>query len=73
MDIQVPRDREGECEPAYMVIGIDLEGHKDVRGIWIGENESANSDEHTRSYLKGEIRDFLYNRYLARLNEGGII
>lgn len=26
---------------AYMVIGIDLEGHKDVLGIWIGENESA--------------------------------
>src|SRR6202008_4482350 len=26
---------------AYMVIGIDLEGYKDVLGIWIGENESA--------------------------------
>lgn len=26
---------------AYMAIGIDLEGHKDVLGIWIGENESA--------------------------------
>ncbi|WP_421617090.1 IS256 family transposase [Brevibacillus sp. TJ4] len=26
---------------AYMVIGIDLDGHKDVLGIWIGENESA--------------------------------
>lgn len=26
---------------AYMVIGIDLEGQKDVLGIWIGENESA--------------------------------
>lgn len=26
---------------AYMVIGIDLEGNKDVLGIWIGENESA--------------------------------
>lgn len=23
---------------AYMVIGIDLDGHKDVLGIWIGEN-----------------------------------
>src|SRR5690606_7894122 len=26
---------------AYMVIGLDLEGHKDVLGIWIGENESS--------------------------------
>lgn len=26
---------------AYMVIGIDLDGNKDVLGIWIGENESA--------------------------------
>ncbi|MEB3103303.1 IS256 family transposase [Ferviditalea candida] len=26
---------------AYMVVGIDLEGHKDVLGIWIGENESS--------------------------------
>lgn len=26
---------------AYMVIGIDIEGQKDVLGIWIGENESA--------------------------------
>lgn len=26
---------------AYMVIGVDLDGLKDVLGIWIGENESA--------------------------------
>ena len=26
---------------AYMVIGIDLDGNKDVLGIWIGENESS--------------------------------
>jgi transposase-like protein len=26
---------------AYMSIGIDLDGKKDVLGIWIGENESA--------------------------------
>ncbi|CAG7644647.1 hypothetical protein PAESOLCIP111_04757 [Paenibacillus solanacearum] len=25
----------------YMVIGIDLEGNKDVLGMWIGVNESA--------------------------------
>lgn len=26
---------------AYMVIGIELDGNKDVLGMWIGENESA--------------------------------
>ena len=26
---------------AYMVVGIDLDGQKDVLGMWIGENESA--------------------------------
>lgn len=26
---------------AYMVIGIDLDGRKDVLGMWIGENESS--------------------------------
>ncbi len=26
---------------AYVVVGIDLNGHKDVLGIWIGENESS--------------------------------
>ncbi len=26
---------------AYMVIDIDLDGNKDVLGIWIGENESS--------------------------------
>ncbi len=26
---------------AYIVIGIDTEGFKDVLGIWIGENESS--------------------------------
>ena len=26
---------------AYIALGIDLEGQKDILGIWIGENESA--------------------------------
>jgi transposase-like protein len=30
-----------QCKAAYMVIGIDLEGMKEVLGIWIGEAESA--------------------------------
>lgn len=28
---------------AYMVIGIDLDGNKDVLGMWIGENETSKS------------------------------
>lgn len=26
---------------AYIAIGIDMDGHKDVLGMWVGENESA--------------------------------
>jgi len=26
---------------AYVVLGIDLEGNKDILGVWIGENESS--------------------------------
>ena len=25
----------------YIAIGIDLDGYKDVRGMWVVENESA--------------------------------
>ena len=25
----------------YIAIGLDLDGHKDVLGMWVGENESA--------------------------------
>ena len=25
----------------YIAIGVDLEGHKDILGMWVGENESA--------------------------------
>ncbi len=38
---KVKQDGQIVNKAAYMVIGIDLDGHKDVLGIWIGENESA--------------------------------
>ncbi|ELK38772.1 mutator family transposase, partial [Brevibacillus agri BAB-2500] len=38
---KVKQDGQIISKAAYMVIGIDLEGYKDVLGIWIGENESA--------------------------------
>jgi len=30
-----------ECKAAYTCLGIDLEGKKEILGIWIGESESA--------------------------------
>ncbi|RNB76712.1 IS256 family transposase [Brevibacillus fluminis] len=45
---------------AYMVIGVDLEGHKDVLGIWIGENESAKFWLHVLNELKNRgVQDIL--------------
>lgn len=38
---KVKQDGQIVNKAAYMVIGIDLDGTKDVLGIWIGENESA--------------------------------
>jgi transposase-like protein len=38
---KVKQDGQMINKAAYMVIGVDLEGYKDVLGIWIGENESA--------------------------------
>jgi transposase-like protein len=29
------------CKAAYVVLGVDMEGNKDILGIWVGENESA--------------------------------
>lgn len=37
----VRQDGQVLKKAAYVVIGIDLEGRKDVLGIWIGETESA--------------------------------
>ncbi len=43
-----------------MVIGIDLEGQKDVLGIWIGEHESAKFWLNVLNELKNRgVRDIL--------------
>lgn len=45
---------------AYMVIGVDLDGNKDVLGIWIGENESAKFWMSVLNDLKNRgVRDIL--------------
>ena len=38
---KVKQDGQIINKAAYMAIGIDLDGNKDVLGIWIGEHESA--------------------------------
>jgi putative transposase len=38
---KVKQDGHIVNKAAYVVVGIDIEGYKDVLGIWIGENESA--------------------------------
>ncbi len=38
---KVKQDGQIVNKAAYMAIGIDLDGHKDVLGMWIGEHESA--------------------------------
>jgi len=38
---KVRQDGKATTKAAYTAIGVDLDGLKDVLGIWIGENESA--------------------------------
>lgn len=38
---KVKQDGQIVNKAAYMAIGVDLDGHKDVLGIWLGEHESA--------------------------------
>lgn len=38
---KVRQEGQIRSKAAYIVLGIDLEGKKDILGIWIGENESA--------------------------------
>lgn len=38
---KVKQDGQVVNKAAYMVVGIDLEGNKDVLGMWIGEHESS--------------------------------
>lgn len=38
---KVRQDNKIICKAAYAVIGLNLEGYKEVLGIWVGENESA--------------------------------
>lgn len=38
---KVKENHQYITKAAYVVLGIGLDGHKDILGVWIGENESA--------------------------------
>ena len=38
---KVKQDHQYVTKAAYVVLGINLDGQKDILGIWIGENESS--------------------------------
>lgn len=57
---KVKQDGQIVNKAAYMAIGIDLEGQKDVLGIWIGENESAKFWLNVLNELKNRgVKDIL--------------
>jgi putative transposase len=59
---KVRQDNAIVSKAAYMVIGIDLEGHKDVLGMWVGENESAKFWLGVLNDLKSRgVKDILIN------------
>lgn len=59
---KVRQDHAIVSKAAYMVIGIDLEGHKDVLGMWVGENESAKFWLGVLNDLKSRgVKDILIN------------
>ena len=41
MVVKVKSDGKARNKAAYSVIGIDMEGHKDVLGMWLSESEGA--------------------------------
>ena len=49
---KVRQEGQIRSKAAYIVLGIDLEGQKDILGIWIGENESAKFWLHVLNELK---------------------
>ena len=38
---KVRKDKQVVIKAAYVVIGVNLDGEKEVLGIWIGANESS--------------------------------
>lgn len=59
---KVRQDNAIVNKASYMVIGIDLEGHKDVLGMWIGKHESSKFWLGVLNDLKSRgVKDILIN------------
>ncbi len=39
--LKIRRDRQVQTRAVYLALGINLEGKKDLLGIWVGENEGS--------------------------------
>lgn len=39
---KVKEDHRYVTKAAYVVLGITMDGRKDILGVWIGEHESSN-------------------------------
>ncbi len=58
---KVRKDNRIINKAAYSVLGIDINGHKEILGIWIGANESA-------SFWLGVCNDLKKQRYRRYTN-----
>ncbi len=63
---KVREDGQIKNKAAYIVLGVNLDGYKDVFGIWIGENETSKFFYKPKiiyslflSKIKGSIRFFI--------------
>lgn len=52
LNIRVKQNGSYQMKCAYVVMGVDLDGFKDILGIWIGESESAKFWLHVLNELK---------------------
>ncbi|XOQ44247.1 MAG: Mutator family transposase [Clostridium sp.] len=41
MHYKVKENHQYQTKAAYVVLGIDMDGRKDILGVWIGEHESS--------------------------------
>ena len=39
--VKIRENQQVAKNPLYLALGVDLNGHKDLPGIWVSENEGA--------------------------------
>ena len=57
--IKLRRDNQVDSIPVYVALGVDMEGHKDVLGHWVGNStgESANFPSHGWTWWLSVLSD----------------